>query len=108
MLLLTDSRPLLLTARTAKYQVPVPSDGITVLVAEGLLTVVLCERLVELVPNNTRKLARLVSDEPSVFCVGRVQLTVAEPPPQLQVMVYEALAVIAGSVSVPEANLLPL
>src|SRR5262245_17658470 len=107
-LLFADSAPLLLTARTAKYQVPVPSAKTTALVAEELLTAVLCARLDEFVPKSTRKPERLVSVVPSTFCVGRVQLTVAVPPPQLQVIVYEVLAVIVGSVSVPDANLLPL
>lgn len=51
--LLADSTPAELTARTAKCQVPAPSEPIVVLVAVGPLTALLCDRAVELVPKST-------------------------------------------------------
>jgi hypothetical protein len=41
------------------------------------------------------------------LAVGGVQLTVAAPFRQVQVSEYEVLVVIAGSVSLPDANLVP-
>jgi hypothetical protein len=40
--------------------------------------------------------------------VGAVQLTVAVPPAQVQVSVYDLLEVMVASVSLPEANFEPL
>jgi hypothetical protein len=106
--LLADSTLLEFTARTAKYHVPVPSAVIVVLVAFGSLIDLLCDNAVALLPNSTLNPDRFVSALLSVFVVGAVQDTVAEPPPQLQVSVYDWLDVIAASVSLPEANLVPL
>lgn len=44
----------------------------------------------------------------SVFLVGAVQLTVAEPVPQLQVSTYDLLLVIVASVWLPDASFVPL
>jgi len=51
---------------------------------------------------------RLVIEEPSVFCFGATQLSVADPLPQAHISVHDLLAVIEANVSVPEANLVPL
>src|SRR6187455_1859749 len=77
--LLSDSAPEVFTARTAKYQVPAPSAATDALVAVALLTD--CERfrLLALVPYRIRYPLRLVSEEPSVFCVGATQLKFAVP-----------------------------
>ena len=84
-LLLLDSTWPVLKARTEKYQVPVCSAQMDVLVAAGSL---ICLTLVSadvLVPYSTLYPARLVSALPSVLVVGRAQLMVAEPLPQVQV-----------------------
>ena len=49
--LFDDSTPLLFTARTVKYQVPVASAATVALVAFGSLTVWLLVKDVELLPN---------------------------------------------------------
>src|SRR4051794_28388499 len=67
-----DSTPLLFTARTVKYQVPVASAGTMALVAFGSVTAWLFVSDVELLPNRILKLARSVSALPSVFVVGGV------------------------------------
>src|SRR6185436_11449800 len=108
MLELSDSAWLEFTARTAKYQVPAPNDDSVLLVALGSLTIWLWLSALALVPNSTLNPARSVSGVPLVFVVGAVQFTVALPPPHEQVSVYDLLAVIVGSVSLPEANLVPL
>src|SRR3954470_10749949 len=65
--LFADSTPLLFTARTVKYQVPVASAGTMALVALGLVTAWLLVSDVELLPNRILKLARSVSALPSVL-----------------------------------------
>src|SRR6195256_2026148 len=103
-LLLSDSSCLLFTARTAKYQVP-PGNAVTDVPreAESLMTFC-CPSELALVPYNTLKPARSASVELSVFCVGAVQVRLALPLFQVQVSVYDLLAVIVARVSLPEAN----
>ena len=46
--------------------------------------------------------------EPFEFFVGAVQVSAAVPLPQVQVSVYDLLDEMVASVSLPEANLVPL
>src|SRR5215510_9886357 len=105
---LSDSTPLVFTARMVKYQVPWPSAAMVVDVARGSLMVVTLLSELALMPYSTLKPARSVSVVPSVLRVGAVQFSVALPLPQVQVNVYDLLAVMVASVSLPEANLVPL
>jgi hypothetical protein len=78
---------LLLMARTAKYQVPAASEPIVVLRRVGSSITVLRSSAALLVPYRTLYLARFVNGVPLVLVVGAVQVTVAEPDPQVQVSV---------------------
>src|ERR1043165_5013341 len=91
--LFADSPPPVFTARTAKYQVPAPSAATLALVALGSLTDWEYVSDVALLPYTILKPFRFVSDEPSVFFVGAVQLILAVPLPHAQVSVYDLLAV---------------
>ena len=83
-----DSTPAAFTARTQKYHVPTVSPVHVAPVAVGELTARDCVSASAAVPAWMRKLAKLVSGEPSVLVVGAAHVSRALfSPGQVQVSV---------------------